>query len=85
MMDRDAKGKFSAKETKFNSVDIVRLKSGGPFMTVVQAIEGRRLLLAWFDDQKSLHQNAQPILADAVESVKSINPADDPAFHWKKF
>lgn len=72
MMDRDAKGKFSAKETKFKAGDLVRLKSGGPRMTVIQAIEGRRLLLAWFDDQKSLHQNAQPIIADAVESVSKM-------------
>lgn len=81
MMKRDPIGRF-AKNPEFKVGDIVRLKSGSPRLTVVRVI-GTCLLLGWFDDQKSYHSNTEAIPAGTVEPEKKMNPADDPAFHWK--
>jgi len=47
-------------DINFNSGDVVRLKSGGPRMTVHSITTGRQIMTQlecdWFDDAKHLHR-----------------------------
>lgn len=53
-------------EREFDVGDVVRLKSGGPPMTV-EAIEGGAARVVWFDDQHLTHRETFPKLALTAE------------------
>ena len=47
--------------------DVVKLRSGGPAMTV-ETIDGGTARVVWFDGQQQTHRESFPIEAVAVEN-----------------
>jgi uncharacterized protein YodC (DUF2158 family) len=59
-----------ATVTGFNEGDLVRLKSGGPLMTVTEVDSGlgyRIVFTTWFDQKNELRSGSFPISALAKE------------------
>ena len=51
---------------KFKAGDQVKLKSGGPVMTVVSYEENKQYKCTWFDDEKRVYQ-MRLFLEDTLE------------------
>ena len=47
--------------------DVVRLRSGGPAMTV-EAIDGSAARVVWIDDKQQTHRDSFPLATLALES-----------------
>ena len=60
----------------FNVGEVVRLKSGGPSMTV-DGDSGSRIICAWFDQDGSFHR--YDFDQGALEKVSADTPPGEPA------
>lgn len=60
--------------TQYDQGDVVRLKSGGPKMTVREEKQDGKILCSWFDRNGKLHSEAFP--AQLVEAFISRDRDD---------
>jgi len=56
--------------------DVVRLKSGGPAMTV-ESTDGKTAMCRWFHDKKAESRNFQVVALELDDEPDSIDP-DEP-------
>ena len=58
-------------ERGLNVGDVVRLKSGGPAMTV-EAIDGPAVRVVWFDEKQQAHRESFPPETLALEGARPM-------------
>ncbi|EID0030069.1 DUF2158 domain-containing protein [Vibrio alginolyticus] len=64
---------IKGKVMSFNEGDVVKLKSGGPDMTIVE-IDSEGCFCQWFDDKGQMMSNVfKPVILEKVERNRPMN------------